>query len=348
MRARSPAARFRAHPCVGGENVRGSWRVRRWVGSSPRGRGKPPSPSWAQSAHRLIPAWAGKTEMGGIEPPARRAHPRVGGENLKTPWFQCSRWGSSPRGRGKRDPSAEGRIIRGLIPAWAGKTFGDRRQDRNGGAHPRVGGENADGSCVFHGGGGSSPRGRGKQQRCGSTSAATRLIPAWAGKTRAKAPCASAVWAHPRVGGENRGATANTISDQGSSPRGRGKRRGKGRERRRRRLIPAWAGKTWTSGGGVPTGVGSSPRGRGKPFGADAHHDFSRLIPAWAGKTLGLASTGRSGWAHPRVGGENWTPTFARRRAAGSSPRGRGKRPARSCTGATRRLIPAWAGKTKR
>ena len=287
MRARSPAARFRAHPCVGGENVRGSWRVRRWVGSSPRGRGKPPSPSWAQSAHRLIPAWAGKTEMGGIEPPARRAHPRVGGENLKTPWFQCSRWGSSPRGRGKRDPSAEGRIIRGLIPAWAGKT-------------------------------------------------------------RAKAPCASAVWAHPRVGGENRGATANTISDQGSSPRGRGKRRGKGRERRRRRLIPAWAGKTWTSGGGVPTGVGSSPRGRGKPFGADAHHDFSRLIPAWAGKTLGLASTGRSGWAHPRVGGENWTPTFARRRAAGSSPRGRGKRPARSCTGATRRLIPAWAGKTKR
>ena len=70
---------------------------------------------------RLIPAWAGKTSTPTSKPLARRAHPRVGGENrtrqgaywldeahprvggenLRAISSNLSGSGSSPRGRGK-------------------------------------------------------------------------------------------------------------------------------------------------------------------------------------------------------------------------------------------------------
>ena len=52
--------------------------------------------------------------------------------------------------------------------------------------------------------------------------------------------------------------------------------------------------------------------------------------------------------AHPRVGGENAGLRVATVIAPGSSPRGRGKRGGRSVRALRRRLIPAWAGKTRR
>ena len=56
-------------------------------------------------------------------------------------------------------------MIRGLIPAWAGKTGNDRVEVIGGQAHPRVGGENLaeQGWDVYALG--SSPRGRGKLRR---------------------------------------------------------------------------------------------------------------------------------------------------------------------------------------
>ena len=50
----------------------------------------------------------------------------------------------------------------GLIPAWAGKTGALANIAYFGTAHPRVGGENAQGGEHVHGEAGSSPRGRGK------------------------------------------------------------------------------------------------------------------------------------------------------------------------------------------
>ena len=51
--------------------------------------------------------------------------------------------------------------------------------------------------------------------------------------------------------------------------------------------------------------------------------------------------------AHPRVGGENFDEHSRQLSRHGSSPRGRGKRGGWPRTTRRRRLIPAWAGKTK-
>ena len=175
------------------------------------------------------------------------------------------------------------------------------------------------------------------------------------------------VWAHPRVGGENRPGEYLSVIDVGSSPRGRGKRGVGQHEHGGNRLIPAWAGKTtyprtrcWNRPahprvGGEnppsskrPTGNwGSSPRGRGKPWPAYGDAITQRLIPAWAGKTCCVHPTASAAAAHPRVGGENTAPTRTKRERGGSSPRGRGKLLLLFRLDLQVGLIPAWAGKTR-
>ena len=95
-----------------------------------------------------------------------------------------------------------------------------------------------------------------------------------------------------------------------------------------------------------PLTAGSSPRGRGKPDNAVALVTTNRLIPAWAGKTVATLLIEVLMPAHPRVGGENRTASRPERSAAGSSPRGRGKRTVSVWLPYGPRLIPAWAGKT--
>ena len=92
--------------------------------------------------------------------------------------------------------------------------------------------------------------------------------------------------------------------------------------------------------------MGSSPRGRGKRDRRHGKRRGHRLIPAWAGKTSSRACATSAGGAHPRVGGENPHPRFGVVGGRGSSPRGRGKRPAVVREGGDGGLIPAWAGKT--
>ena len=213
---------------------------------------------------------------------------------------------------------------------------------------------------------GSSPRGRGKPSVRLRKCTPRGLIPAWAGKTKAARLCAKNDRAHPRVGGENSSHALATSSASGSSPRGRGKRR---RHRRRggaRGLIPAWAGKTAIVsliskpasahprvGGenrlGVATRIskqGSSPRGRGKHELRYRLTPEDRLIPAWAGKTTRRRRPLLTGWAHPRVGGENRDIMREMPADHGSSPRGRGKPNRQAGRLPAGRLIPAWAGKT--
>ena len=152
--------------------------------------------------------------------------------------------GSSPRGRGKRRTHEPPRRRRGLIPAWAGKTGRACGRASRPWAHPRVGGENTVShipSCIALG---SSPRGRGKPRRRPRRPDASRLIPAWAGKTGALATTCGAVPAHPRVGGENAVIDEPHEDDDGSSPRGRGKLLDERAGHVAYRLIPAWAGKT--------------------------------------------------------------------------------------------------------
>ena len=177
------AADGAAHPRVGGENAFSHQSISPVGGSSPRGRGKPPSSPRPSSP--------------------KSAHPRVGGENAEHRANPVDKPGSSPRGRGKPWTSPPRLSWLGLIPAWAGKTVATARAPRSARAHPRVGGENSvedpHSRMCF----GSSPRGRGKLRRGGTASRQTGLIPAWAGKTVPASTLGQRRWAHPRVGGEN-------------------------------------------------------------------------------------------------------------------------------------------------
>ena len=152
--------------------------------------------------------------------------------------------GSSPRGRGK--PEEPHRTVGdgGLIPAWAGKTWGGVAPATRRAAHPRVGGEN--GECARQGPAsrGSSPRGRGKHHGPPEIKRRSGLIPAWAGKTLSASVSGPFKGAHPRVGGENGIPTARVLQPGGSSPGGRGKPHGRWPRPRPHGLIPAWAGKT--------------------------------------------------------------------------------------------------------
>ena len=154
----------------------------------------------------------------------------------------------------------------------------------------------------------------------------------------------------------------------GSSPRGRGKRQKRRPGDQGIGLIPAWAGKTTAcaqpqsrsaahprvGGENCPARRcdrvrhGSSPRGRGKQTRRTFGVAGIRLIPAWAGKTQCWRGCQACRWAHPRVGGENHEIQAVRAVDPGSSPRGRGKRRRGSRHDGSRRLIPAWAGKTRR
>ena len=172
-------------------------------------------------------------------------------------------------------------------------------------AHPRVGGENHGLTQLQDAALGSSPRGRGKLHLQIRVEQGERLIPAWAGKTAARGQSKPAYGAHPRVGGENCGASLGSGALLGSSPRGRGKPERTTNATKAAGLIPAWAGKTaphvehrgrsWAHPrvGGENTGPrfrharirGSSPRGRGKRQVLERRRQARRLIPAWAGKT---------------------------------------------------------------
>ena len=232
-------SRSRAHPRVGGENCVRGRRLCGRRGSSPRGRGKRKRPHGGQSDVRLIPAWAGKTTLMGRGESSCGAHPRVGGENPSAVCLIQSRYGSSPRGRGKPDLGGEIAHVSRLIPAWAGKTPRAARLQRLHRAHPRVGGENGGGWWDIQLGRGSSPRGRGKRRRGCRRVGAPRLIPAWAGKTKIAAGITRTTGAHPRVGGENAVVEVGGDEGAGSSPRGRGKPRKIKQGGARWRLIPA-------------------------------------------------------------------------------------------------------------
>ena len=213
---------------------------------------------------------------------------------------------------------------------------------------------------------GSSPRGRGKPGQADHRELEPGLIPARAGKTSLRDTLRAGYRAHPRAGGENPPGGGLLGQAAGSSPRGRGKLAEGKDSHLALRLIPARAGKTRPAGrvagpvqahpraGGENRTtrtiriafLGSSPRGRGKLRQAPVLQGRGRLIPARAGKTPSTSCLIARAPAHPRAGGENGPARRPDHVGAGSSPRGRGKRPGWARRGRTRGLIPARAGKT--
>ena len=166
--------------------------------------------------------------------------------------------------------------------------------------------------------------------------------------------------------GENVKSCSPPRRSLGSSPRVRGKRTHERSDGPYDGLIPACAGKTircaricvksWAHprvcgenliGLQVKPGhPGSSPRVRGKRSRGAYKVNKGRLIPACAGKTIPAYEAINEDRAHPRVCGENYPMLRPFMKAAGSSPRVRGKRERRRRPGREPGLIPACAGKT--
>jgi hypothetical protein len=96
---------------------------------------------------------------------------------------------------------------------------------------------------------------------------------------------------------------------------------------------------------GPSPGYGSPPRRRRPPKPPGVQVTGGRLTPASAGTTAGAV---RADSAHPRVGGDHWSPTRIRSVKFGSPPRRRGPPGLRAVPRDLVRFTPASAGTTGR
>ena len=232
------------HPRVGGEHATSPATSRKDLGSSPRGRGTPAELQLVIVLARIIPAWAGNTELPSLISYSMTDHPRVGGEHSPSSSHSSQKVGSSPRGRGTPPRRGSSWFMLRIIPAWAGNTFRRWTSRSSASDHPRVGGEHLIGTRGRHLKDGSSPRGRGTLHGKPLKTTSARIIPAWAGNTLRQNSGETAVSDHPRVGGEHRAHRSPALCRRGSSPRGRGTHLGSCGRGRAGRIIPAWAGNT--------------------------------------------------------------------------------------------------------
>ena len=195
---------------------------------------------------------------------------------------------------------------------------------------------------------GSSPHTRGARRRRRAKSAATRIIPAYAGSTSPWSAPSSRAPDHPRIRGEHDIGPRHFIGLVGSSPHTRGAQPVPDAGGQRRGIIPAYAGSTisFTTSSSMtpdhprirgehappyPPGVpneGSSPHTRGARRRCRRRRTRGRIIPAYAGSTPSRPSTPCTGKDHPRIRGEHGEY--------------------RAETGGGRGIIPAYAGSTPR
>ena len=213
---------------------------------------------------------------------------------------------------------------------------------------------------------GSSPLARGLLQVVHREHDPGGIIPARAGFTRRTTGVPTTRKDHPR----SRGVYYNEIGlesvDMGSSPLARGLRCWRGGRSTERGIIPARAGFTWPSAGGVQSssdhprsrgvyewghgfaraGLGSSPLARGLLHGPSGALRARRIIPARAGFTLTAARRRGMTSDHPRSRGvyvslRSWSCLLG-----GSSPLARGLLVGFCEVIAGEGIIPARAGFT--
>ena len=232
------------YPRACGANQRKSLGLGRQRGSSPRMRGKRPSPCCGPRPSRIIPAHAGQTVSNSSRTSARSDHPRACGANPALSVMTAAPAGSSPRMRGKLGFGFDSFRQRRIIPAHAGQTSRTPTPTPTVSDHPRACGANAAAGRIRTLRRGSSPRMRGKPHQRVMPPAGRRIIPAHAGQTRALARPDQRRTDHPRACGANSSGAFSMIRLIGSSPRMRGKRVGSVPVGILARIIPAHAGQT--------------------------------------------------------------------------------------------------------
>ena len=120
---------LRDHPRVCGENGTPSTLVPALIGSPPRVRGKHDVVRGGAGDVGITPACAGKTLFSYLSSCQHQDHPRVCGENRASLETRVLTMGSPPRVRGKLAGLSIYLCGRGITPACAGKTAGERRQE---------------------------------------------------------------------------------------------------------------------------------------------------------------------------------------------------------------------------
>ena len=196
--------------------------------------------------------------------------------------------GSPPHARGRHGPGVPMRRGRRITPACAGKTHGGDRPLRQQEDHPRMRGEDSNGSMLPMSDGGSPPHARGR--RMGDTIAQKISVD------------------HPRMRGEDDDGEPVWLKIDGSPPHARGRPTGRRANAGTNRITPACAGKTATGTVRIPTvadhprmrgedaarlsakrlRTGSPPHARGRLFVSFRFAFRVWITPACAGKTVRL------------------------------------------------------------
>ena len=173
---------------------------------------------------------------------------------------------------------------------------------------------------------------------------------------------------HPRIRGEHSLPAPADPRSRGSSPHTRGARTNPLARFKRGRIIPAYAGSTPFTAS-PPRTVRDHPRIRGEHLatrrprtsipGSSPHTRGARdealrdgknpgIIPAYAGSTSPARATTPSTPDHPRIRGEHDHSTDELLVRSGSSPHTRGALFFSRVRTVNSRIIPAYAGSTKR
>ena len=337
-------------------------------GSSPHTRGAHLHPVNELLKLRIIPAYAGSTEIIVVEDLFSQDHPRIRGEHHLQTWKGWSGNGSSPHTRGARLHGENKRVSRGIIPAYAGSTAtAPAAIQAATWIIPAYAGSTTRTSTTPRGRPGSSPHTRGAHGKLRLIPCGVGIIPAYAGSTCTCWRAPRRASDHPRIRGEHVAWVAACQALRGSSPHTRGALDSREDDGPTLGIIPAYAGST-------PTRLRPSdclrdhPRIRGehrgrahrhrRPDGSSPHtrgaHKFRysngagrRIIPAYAGSTAHDPGDPSRHTDHPRIRGEHRMLGDDTPLPGGSSPHTRGALSVLTVMLTGRGIIPAYAGSTQ-
>ncbi len=129
------------HPRLCGEKESRLTELKKYPGSPPPMRGKVSRYDGKYNFYRITPAYAGKRSAWFLRSPLKRDHPRLCGEKRKFPMCPAILQGSPPPMRGKEAMQHLIKLVKGITPAYAGKSYDRHWQCSAGGDHPRLCGE---------------------------------------------------------------------------------------------------------------------------------------------------------------------------------------------------------------
>ena len=316
------------HPRIRGEHRVEPYQPLPPAGSSPHTRGAPDDERRAVGGQRIIPAYAGSTAPA---PPLWRPwpdHPRIRGEHVARSSSAAELMGSSPHTRGALPArSGDGPPSR-IIPAYAGSTPDRGAESGSGRDHPRIRGEHTSPAASRASATGSSPHTRGAQDRGQVEVVGGGIIPAYAGSTMATMVDRMAASDHPRIRGEHSRRTDRCPYPTGSSPHTRGAPFADYPPTCTPADHPRIRGEHSSSPSSAVPPTGSSPHTRGAR--TPSHRKQGRRAD------------------HPRIRGEHRQEGRSSGLVWGSSPHTRGALASVHAEHSASRIIPAYAGSTRR